>query len=302
MMPRALILLFVLGAVVPMAAGAAPKAPPDTTITAGPPDPVASSSASFTFTSNVSNGDEVSFACSLDSQTFSSCSSPRVYSNLPDGLHTFFVFAISDGGIDQTPASWTWTIDTTPPQEIVASRTVRYRQLVLSWAPPASFGADHVVVLRSTSPKQQPSVQVYTGAGTSFTEAKFDNGRYHSYRIIGVDRAGNVSHGTDLVVSPSALMLAPADGSPVGRPPALVWRGVPKAGYYNVQLWRAGKKILSAWPRSPLLQLRKKWSYGGHRQQLKAGRYTWFVWPGFGPRAKGSYGQVVGQSSFQVTS
>jgi hypothetical protein len=297
---RALILLFVLGAVVPVA-GAAPKAAPETTITAGPPDPVASSSASFTFTSNVSSDDEVRFACSLDSQTFRSCSSPGVYSNVADGLHTFFVFAISDGVIDETPASWTWAIDTTPPQEVAASRSVRYRQLVLSWASPASSGADHVVVLRSTSPKRHPSVRVYTGAGTGYTEAKFDNGQYHSYRIIGVDRAGNVSHGTDVVVPASALLLAPADGSRLGRLPALVWRGVPNARYYNVQLWRDGKKVLSAWPRSPRLQLSKKWSYGGHRQQLKAGRYTWFVWPGFGPRAKGSYGQVVGQSSFQVT-
>jgi HYR domain len=56
------------------------------------------------------------FQCSLDGQAASSCTSPVTFNNLAVGTHTFEVRAIdTSNNIDQTPASFTWTI-LTPSQ------------------------------------------------------------------------------------------------------------------------------------------------------------------------------------------
>jgi fibronectin type 3 domain-containing protein len=85
---------------------------PDTTITAGPTGTVSSTSASFSFTATVGGS---TFTCSLDGAVFSACTSPKAYSGLTNGSHTFQVAATSQGATDPTPASRTWTIDTVAP-------------------------------------------------------------------------------------------------------------------------------------------------------------------------------------------
>ena len=63
---------------------------PDTTINTGPPLITASPDASFSFTSTESGV----FQCHLDGANWEPCSSPRTYSGLPSGTHTFHVRAI----------------------------------------------------------------------------------------------------------------------------------------------------------------------------------------------------------------
>ncbi len=294
MKTRALLLALLAAAIVPAIAGGAEDPVPETTIIAGPSDPLASGSAMFTFTSSLADSE---FGCALDKQAFRSCSSPKSYSGLPDGLHTFFVFAVHDGATDPTPASWTWAVDTTsPPPVAISKKTVSYGRFALTWS--RSEDMDHVIVLRTVRAKQAASKQVYAGPGTTYTETKFLNAQYHGYRITSYDKAGNASRPVDVVVAASALMLAPADGARIHSAPVLRWRAVAKATYYNAQLWINGTKILSIWPKSPTLKLSRTWTYKGHQYRLKPGRYTWFVWPGFGPQQKGLYGQPVGQASF----
>ncbi|MHA2621165.1 MAG: fibronectin type III domain-containing protein [bacterium JZ-2024 1] len=92
--------------------------PPETTIQSNPPALSNSSSATFTFTSNESGS---TFQCALDGSGFSGCSSPQSYIGLSDGPHTFAVRAIDpSGNVDPTPAAFSWTIDTTPPNTIVS--------------------------------------------------------------------------------------------------------------------------------------------------------------------------------------
>jgi hypothetical protein len=81
----------------------------------------------------------------------------------------------------------------------------------------------------------------------------------------------------------------------------LLWAPVPKATFYNVQLYSTTAKMLSAWPGKAKLTLSRRWSYNGRRFELRKGLYRWFVWPGFGPRAKGRYGQLLGQGTFRVS-
>lgn len=77
-----------------------------------------STSASFSFSSNESGS---TFECRVDSATFSSCTSPKTYSDLTaNGSHTFRVRATDESGnMDPTPASHTWTIDTKAPDSTI---------------------------------------------------------------------------------------------------------------------------------------------------------------------------------------
>jgi DNA-binding beta-propeller fold protein YncE len=92
------------------------RTPPNTTIDSGPSGTTNDASPSFTFSSSEPGS---SFECRLDSNQeadFQSCSSPKSYNSLADGAHTVDVRATDAvGNTDQTPASRTWTIDTTPP-------------------------------------------------------------------------------------------------------------------------------------------------------------------------------------------
>ena len=93
--------------------------PPETTIVNGPSGASADPSPSFEFESNEEGS---SFECQLDESGFASCSSPQDYSGLADGAHTFEVRAINSGGAaDDSPASRTFTIDTTPPDTAIDS-------------------------------------------------------------------------------------------------------------------------------------------------------------------------------------
>jgi outer membrane protein assembly factor BamB len=95
--------------------------PPETTITDGPQGTTRTGNVSFSFTSS-ENGSR--FECKLDSGTWDVCTSPRSYSALPDGTHTFQVRATdSVGGTDPSPASRTWTIDTTAPETTINTST-----------------------------------------------------------------------------------------------------------------------------------------------------------------------------------
>jgi hypothetical protein len=72
-----------------------------------------SSSAEFTYEAPTAT----SYECRLDTATFSACplGGPKEYTGLADGSHTFQVRGVNASGPDPTPASYTWTVDTTPP-------------------------------------------------------------------------------------------------------------------------------------------------------------------------------------------
>ncbi len=85
---------------------------PDTTITSGPSGTVTSTSASFTFTGTNS---PTSFRCALDGGSFATCTSPKAYSGLAKGSHTFEVQGVNATGPDGTPAERIWTIASPNP-------------------------------------------------------------------------------------------------------------------------------------------------------------------------------------------
>ena len=82
---------------------------PDTT----PPDTSTSPSFGFSGTDDATPPASLGFECQLDGAGFSPCTSPKTYTGLSLGMHTFEVRAIdAAGNVDLTPASYTWTINT----------------------------------------------------------------------------------------------------------------------------------------------------------------------------------------------
>jgi hypothetical protein len=128
------------------------------------------------------------------------------------------------------------------------------------------------------------------------------------------DRAGNVSaplpfvftYGTPPAPAPvvaTATAVPPTSTTgPMGSSPAakaktkrptLTWGARAKVKYYNLQLFRNGRKILSAWPTVAHYTLKPSWRYRGRTYKLDPGRYRWYVWPGYGPRSAHRYGRLV---------
>ncbi|MGH8576621.1 MAG: calcium-binding protein [Gammaproteobacteria bacterium] len=88
--------------------------PPDTSLTSFPPNPDTSTGPSFGFsgTDDATPPASLGFECQLDGAGFSVCTSPKPYTGLSLGLHTFEVRARdAAGNVDLTPASYTWTIN-----------------------------------------------------------------------------------------------------------------------------------------------------------------------------------------------
>jgi hypothetical protein len=100
---------------------------PETSITSGPAATTSSTSASFALSANESGS---TLTCKLDSGSWAACTSPKAYSGLAVGAHTFSVRATdAAGNTDATPATRSWTVeapapppaDTTAPETTISS-------------------------------------------------------------------------------------------------------------------------------------------------------------------------------------
>ena len=90
--------------------------PPETTITGGPVGTVSGATAIFTFTGsdNLTPPAGLTFEASLDGAAFTPVVSPKSYTGLLAGAHTFAIRAIdAAGNPDPTPATRNWTVGPT---------------------------------------------------------------------------------------------------------------------------------------------------------------------------------------------
>ncbi|MGE6761436.1 Ig-like domain-containing protein [Corallococcus interemptor] len=95
---------------------------PDTFLTPSVPAVTSSREASFEFTSNDTTA---TFECRFDAGTFAPCTSPQVRTGLTDGTYTVQVRAVdAAGNVDASPATFTWTVDTTAPETFIRSGPV----------------------------------------------------------------------------------------------------------------------------------------------------------------------------------
>jgi hypothetical protein len=162
---------------------------PDTSISSGPTATETTRAANFAFSSTEAGS---SFECRLDGGAWAACSSPKAYSGVADGSHTFNVRAIDGAGnTDATPASRTWTVDATAPNTTIGSGPTGS----VSTAS-ASFG------FSSSETGSTFECRIDGGAYATCTSPKAYSGLAdgsHTFNVRATDAAGN------------------ADGSPAAR-------------------------------------------------------------------------------------
>jgi hypothetical protein len=223
----------------------------------------------------------------------------------PDGTGISLAGTCSDqAGNVSTSTSFAFNYDATPPTLEQLHANAEDHSVILSWQ---ASGATQIVVTRSVPGARaaQAGVVVYSGTGAGFTDAGLSNGAKYAYTVQALDPAANVASASIEVIPSAAAssvpLLSPRPRAELKRPPLLRWRPIRVASYYNVQLYRHGKKILSTWPRLAHYQVRSKWRYRGHRYKLDKGKYYWYVWGGYGHRSEHRYGKLLGKRSFKIT-
>ena len=181
---------------------------PETTIDTAPADPSNDTSPSFTFSSSEAGS---SFECRLDGGAWGACTSPHGYAGLADGSHTFQVRATDAvGHTDASPASRTWTVDTTAPNTSIDDA-------------PADPSNDDA-----------PAFEFSASEGGSSFECRLDGGAWsvcsspetiglltdgsHTFQVRATDAAGNTDASpasftwtVDTVAPESSFSVVPAD-------------------------------------------------------------------------------------------
>jgi hypothetical protein len=213
----------------------------------------------------------------------------------PDGPATLAGSCTDNAGNVSGSMPFVLTYDATPPSlgdvAAVGGDTVA----TVRWA--AGADAQQVTVTRASD--GAPAAVVFTGLGTKFVDTGLRNGVRYTYSVTAADAAGNAAT-LAAQAAPDSRLVRPQTGARMIRPPLLRWKRVAHADYYNVQVFRGGRKILSTWPTRNRLRLHRTWRFGGHRHRLVPGAYRWYVWPGYGRRSRRGYGAVLGIRSFTI--
>jgi hypothetical protein len=214
------IALGVLGTLLGASPALAAVADPDTFIDSTPAALTNQTSATFTFHSN---DPTATFKCKHDSTGFGTCTSPRTIDGFGEGSHTFEVEAVNAAGTDPTPASYTWTVDLTPPVT-----TITAQPPALSDSRTATFafssnepGSTFQCSLNGATPQTCASPVTYT----SLSDGQ------RTFSVHAVDAAGNV----DTTVQPitwtvdatppeTAISFLSAAGEPLRRNPQPIFQ------------------------------------------------------------------------------
>jgi hypothetical protein len=185
--------------------------------------------------------------------------------------------------------------DATPPKLTNVFVTTNDKFVSLTWK--ASSDTTSVQVTRAPGTSGAAPSVVYTGQASRFNDRSVQNHVKYQYTVTATDQAANQATQSVAAV-PAPALFAPAAGAIVHGAPTLAWLPYRRAAYYNLQLFRGGRKILSAWPRRSRFRLGRSWTFGGRHYSLSKGKYEWRVWPGIGKRKAHRYGPLLGHSTF----
>jgi hypothetical protein len=183
------------------------------------------------------------------------------------------------------PVAFSLDYDATPPALDAVTATAGPLRAGIRWT--AGADAIRATVVREpagagAAAKTVADVPAATGAATDTALAPTTT---YTWTITVLDAAGNAT--SRRVTARTAPM-------------QLRWHSVRGASYYNVQVFRGARKVLSAWPATPSFRLGAAWRYLGRAERLVAGKYRWYAWAGFGPRSARRYGRLLAQGSFTV--
>jgi hypothetical protein len=200
-----------------------------------------------------------------------------------------------------TPSSGAVAVDKVPPPSpgtisfSLARRRAGRIPVTVRWTNPAVADLDHVELLinRNRAPRSRLDGHLaYRGLAHAFV-LNLRAGETTRVALYAVDHSGNVSAAARTVVSLAALVpMRPMSGGSVHAAPLLTWEARKGAAYYNLQVFRRGKRVLVAWPRRA--------SFRFPASELLPGTYVWFVWPavrrtGAAPR----FTDLIGRATFR---
>jgi hypothetical protein len=153
---------------------------PTATLTSAPPQYANLTSASFAFSST----EPAAFGCALDGAAPSVCASPVSYSSLPEGGHTWTVYATDAAGNIQG-TSHDWTVDVTPPAVNIwgTPKTVTNANEVEFGFSSNESGMSYLCSIDRSAPASCTSPVEYAGLADGT----------HTFTVRGTDRAGNTS-------------------------------------------------------------------------------------------------------------
>ena len=157
-------------------------AAPDTSIATGPAATTNATTATFGFGADQSGS---TFECRLDAGAWAACTSPKSYSALAPGSHTFSVRARdAAGNLEASPASRTWTVDTVAPDTSLTSG-------------PQGLGNDSTPTFEfaANEPGSRLECRVdagaWSGCSSPHTTGSLPDGS-HTFETRATDAAGNV--------------------------------------------------------------------------------------------------------------
>jgi hypothetical protein len=194
------------------------------------------------------------------------------------------------------PLAFGLDYDATAPGLSDLAATVAGRSAAVRWTPAAD--AQQVTVVRRPGDGGAAEKTVLDGPASTHevADGPLTAGTTYTWTATLRDAAGNATAAsTTATAGPPPRASATAAGEPILR-----WRARPGAKYYNIQLFRGTRKILSAWPAATRYVLRTSWRFGGRTQRLSPGRYRWYVWPGYGPRTRHRYGRLLAHGRLTV--
>ncbi len=126
------------------------------------------------------------FECSLDGAAWAVCGNPQDLTGLTDGPHTFKVRDQAFTGAESRPAQISWIVDRTAPQVEITSGP---EGAVPAGAVAFEFEANEPFVAYECSFDGSP----FAACSSPFTPGAEPADGNHTFRVAGVDRAGNRS-------------------------------------------------------------------------------------------------------------
>jgi hypothetical protein len=176
--------------------------PPSPTLSVVPSDP-SGPAVAFEFADDEMG---VTFQCALDGSAFEACASPTTIAGLETGAHVFDVRAIDGAGSTSEPASFSWTVDATPPPAAFLAST------------PSDPSSAHVGFAFTDD---EPDVSFLCAvdrvpSNPCFSPLSFDvSGGTHVFEVWASDSFGNVSNVTSFTwtvdsMPPTVTMIQPA--------------------------------------------------------------------------------------------
>ena len=183
------------------------------------------------------------------------------------------------------PVPYALAYDATPPALAAVHATAGAAAATVRWR--AGPDAAAVAVVRQAAGGGPVGVSVTPTDLLSGRVAQtgLTTGVRYAWIVTATDAAGNATS---------------AGAEAVPGPPRLRWAAARRARFYKVQLVHAGRKRLSAWPAGATLQVPSQWRVGRRMRRLEPGVWRWYVWPGYGSRAKPRYGRLLARGHFTV--